>query len=58
MDTKDLLKYRTSTREYKNQRLEEDTVKKVSEIINEETKKLGTENLEFILNTDGDTVYN
>ena len=57
MDTKNLLKYRTSTREYKDEKLDEATAKKVYEIVNEEAEKLGRENLAFLLNTDGDSVY-
>ena len=57
MDTKNLLKFRTSTRDYKDEKLDEDITKKVYEIVNNEAEKLGKQNLAFLLNTDGESVY-
>jgi len=57
MDTKNLLKFRTSTRDYKDEKLDEAIAKKVYEIVNDEAEKLGRENLAFLLNTDGESVY-
>ena len=57
METKNFLKYRISTRDYKDEKLDEDTSKKIYEIVNNEAEKLGKENLAFLLNTDGDSVY-
>ena len=56
MQTRNFLKSRISTRDYKDEKLDEAT-KKVYEIVNEEAEKLGTENLAFLLNTDGESVY-
>lgn len=57
MDTKNLLKFRTSTRDYKDEKLDEATAKKVYDIVDAEAEKLGKENLAFLLNTDGESVY-
>lgn len=57
MQTRNFLKSRISTRDYKDEKLDEATTKKVYEIVNEEAEKLGTENLAFLLNTDGESVY-
>lgn len=58
MEIKNFLKSRISTREYKNEKLDEETSKRVHEIVNKEAEKLGRENLAFLLNTDGESVYN
>lgn len=57
MQTRNFLKSRISTRDYKDEKLDEAITKKVYEIVNEEAEKLGTENLAFLLNTDGESVY-
>lgn len=57
MDAKNFLKFRTSTREYKNEDLDGETTKKIYEIVNEEAAKLGKENIAFLLSTDGQSVY-
>ena len=58
MLTTNFLKSRTSTRDYKDTKLDEGTLKKVYAIVDEEAEKLGKESLSFLLNTDGDSVYN
>lgn len=57
MLTTNFLKSRTSTRDYKNKNLEESTVKKIFEIVETEAEKLGKEDLSFLVNTDGESVY-
>lgn len=57
MLTTNFLKSRTSTREYKDKKLDETITKKVFDLVDEESKKLGKENLDFIFNTDGKKVY-
>ena len=57
MLTTNFLKSRTSTRDYKDKNLDESTVKKIFEIIETEAEKLGKEDLSFLVNTDGESVY-
>ena len=57
MLTTNFLKSRTSTRDYKDKNLDENTVKKIFEIVENEAEKLGKEDLSFLVNTDGESVY-
>ncbi|MDD7305142.1 MAG: nitroreductase family protein [Peptoniphilaceae bacterium] len=57
MLTTNFLKTRTSTRNYLDKNVNEDDLKKVIEIINEESEKLGKDKLAFHVNTDGANVY-
>ena len=57
MLTTNFLKSRTSTRDYKDKNLDESTVKKIFEIVENEAEKLGKEDLSFLVNTDGKSVY-
>ena len=57
MLTTNFLKSRTSTRDYKEEKLDEDTRKKIFDIIDAEAEKLGKDDLSFLVNTDGDTIY-
>lgn len=58
MLTTNFLKSRTSTRDYKEKQLDDDTQRKIYEIVDAEAEKLGKEDLSFLVNTDGDSVYN
>ncbi|MDU3177061.1 nitroreductase family protein [Anaerococcus sp.] len=58
MLTTNFLKSRTSTRDYKEKQLDDDTQRKIYEIVYAEAEKLGKEDLSFLVNTDGDSVYN
>ncbi|MFO3718053.1 nitroreductase family protein [Anaerococcus sp. ENR1011] len=57
MLTTNFLKTRTSTRDYKEKNLDENTTKKIFEIVEAEAEKLGKEDLSFLVNTDGESVY-
>lgn len=57
MLTTNFLKTRTSTRDYKDKNLDENTTKKIFEIVEDEAEKLGKEDLSFLVNTDGESVY-
>ena len=57
MLTTNFLKSRTSTRDYKDVKLDEDMAKRIYAIVDEEASKLGKEDISFLLNTDGDSVY-
>lgn len=57
MLTTNFLKSRTSTRDYKDKNLDESTVNKIFEIVETEAEKLGKEDLSFLVNTDGESVY-
>lgn len=57
MLTTNFLKTRTSTRDYKDKNLDENTTKKIFEIVEAEAEKLGKEDLSFLVNTDGESVY-
>ena len=58
MLTTNFLKSRTSTRDFKETRIDENTLKKIFEIVDREAEKLGKEDISFLVNTDGDSVYN
>jgi nitroreductase len=58
MLTTNFLKTRTSTRDFLDKTLTEEDKKKVFEFINEETEKIGKNDVNFLLSTDGDAIYN
>lgn len=51
------MKSRTSTREYKDTAIDEATRKKLFEIVDAEAEKLGKDDLSFLVNTDGESIY-
>ncbi|MFO3666163.1 nitroreductase family protein [Anaerococcus sp. ENR0831] len=57
MLTTNFLKSRTSTREYKDTAIDEATRKKLFEIVDAEAEKLGKDDLSFLVNTDGESIY-
>src|SRR5699024_5851331 len=57
MLTTNFLKTRTSTRDYLDKNVSQEDMEKVISLIEEETEKLGKDNLAFIVNTDGETIY-
>ena len=57
MLTQNFLKSRTSTREYKDTAIDEATRKKLFEIVDAEAEKLGKDDLSFLVNTDGESIY-
>lgn len=57
MLTTNFLKTRTSTREYKEKKLDDNTTRKIFDIVEAEAEKFGKENLSFLVNTDGESVY-
>lgn len=57
MLTTNFLKTRTSTRDYLDKNLSQEDMEKVISLIEEETEKLGKGNLDYIVNTDGETIY-
>lgn len=58
MLTTNFLKTRTSTRDFLDKKIDDDTMKKVYELIREEEDKIGNGDLSFLVNTDGETIYN
>lgn len=57
MLTTQFLKSRTSTRDFKDQALTEADMKKLHEILDTEAEKLGRNDVSFLINTDGDSVF-
>ena len=57
MLTTQFLKSRTSTRDFKEMDLEADVLEKIDKIIDSEIIKLGKDDLAFIIQTDGPSVY-
>ncbi|WP_394023583.1 nitroreductase family protein [Anaerococcus martiniensis] len=57
MLTTNFLKSRTSTREYKDTAIDEATRTKLFEIVDAEAEKLGKDDLSFLVNTDGESIY-
>lgn len=58
MLTTNFLKIRTSTRDYLDKEISEEDKKKVFDLVKEEAEKFEKDNLNFIVKTDGDIVYN
>lgn len=58
MLTTNFLKTRTSTRDYLDKDVSEEDLHKITSLIAEESEKLGKDKLTFILNTDGEKIYN
>ncbi len=57
MLTTQFLKSRTSTRDFKEMDLKEDVLEKIDKIIDSEIIKLGKDDLSFIVQRDGESVY-
>lgn len=57
MLTTQFLKSRTSTRDFKEMDLKADVLEKIDKIIDSEIIKLGKDDLAFIIQTDGESVY-
>ena len=57
MLTTQFLKSRTSTRDFKDTKLDEGTLEKVYKMVDEEIVKLGKDDLAFIVQSDGESVY-
>lgn len=57
MLTTNFLKTRTSTRDFLDEKVSEEDLKKVNALIEKETEKLGDDKVDFIVTEDGEKVY-
>ena len=58
MLTTNFLKTRTSTRDFLDEKISDDKMKTLFGLVDEESSKYGKDNLSFLVNTDGENIYN